>query len=131
MSSTDLANDEIKQSIKQAEEESLAHSILKKTVLPRAKITHKGLEDIEDVNGMMRDRDRDKEQEDEYRMERERLARSLAAPMTAYTSCDTPLHLRGTTENVKDESPRRSVKTVQGPSRTSVRCTCVVARSGE
>lgn len=75
MSSTDLANDEIKQSIKQAEEESLAHSILKKTVLPRAKITHKGLEDIEDVNGMMRDRDRDKEQEDEDRMERERLAR--------------------------------------------------------
>ncbi|THH32466.1 hypothetical protein EUX98_g1724 [Antrodiella citrinella] len=76
MSSTDLANDEIKQSIKQAEEESLAHSILKKATLPRAKMTHKGMQDIEDVNGSTRERDRDREQEeDDDRMERERLAR--------------------------------------------------------
>ncbi|KAH8093285.1 hypothetical protein BXZ70DRAFT_392172 [Cristinia sonorae] len=78
MSSTDLANEDLKQSIKQAEEESLAHSILKKTTLPRAKMTHKGMQDIEDVTGTMREREReqDREQEEEDdRMERERLAR--------------------------------------------------------
>lgn len=73
MSSTDLANEELKQSIKIAEQEALEHSILKKTTAPRAKITHKGLEDIEDVNGNAQDRER--RQEDEERMERERLAR--------------------------------------------------------
>ncbi|TCD71834.1 hypothetical protein EIP91_003177 [Steccherinum ochraceum] len=77
MSSTDLANNEIQQSIKQAEQESLAHSILKRATLPRAKMTHKGIQDIEDVNGTFsRDRERDREQEDEEdRMERERMAR--------------------------------------------------------
>lgn len=76
MSSTDLATDEIKQSIKQAEEEALAHSILKKATLPRAKMTHKGMQDIEDVNGSGRERERDQAQEeDEDRMERERVAR--------------------------------------------------------
>ncbi|KIJ65579.1 hypothetical protein HYDPIDRAFT_70652, partial [Hydnomerulius pinastri MD-312] len=39
MSSTDLANEETKQSIKMAEKESLEHSILQKTTVPRAKIT--------------------------------------------------------------------------------------------
>lgn len=34
MSSTDLADEETKQSIKQAEQEALAHSILKKTAIP-------------------------------------------------------------------------------------------------
>ncbi|KAF9266956.1 hypothetical protein L218DRAFT_956046 [Marasmius fiardii PR-910] len=73
MSSTDLANEELKQSIKIAEQEALEHSILKKTTAPRAKITHKGLEDIEDVNENTQDRER--RHEDEERMERERLAR--------------------------------------------------------
>ncbi|EKM50476.1 uncharacterized protein PHACADRAFT_60942, partial [Phanerochaete carnosa HHB-10118-sp] len=39
MSSTDLADEETKQSIRQAEQEALEHSILKKTVMPRAKMT--------------------------------------------------------------------------------------------
>ncbi|KAG7093685.1 hypothetical protein E1B28_007343 [Marasmius oreades] len=77
MSSTDLANEELKQSIKIAEQEALEHSILKKTTAPRAKITHKGLEDIEDLNGNIQDRDR--RHEDEERMERERLARLRSA----------------------------------------------------
>jgi len=42
MSSTDLANEETKQSIKIAEKEALEHSILTPTTVPRAKITHKG-----------------------------------------------------------------------------------------
>ncbi|KAF9059667.1 hypothetical protein BDP27DRAFT_1371260 [Rhodocollybia butyracea] len=41
MSSTDLANEELKQSIKSAEQESLEQSILTKTTAPRTKITHK------------------------------------------------------------------------------------------
>ncbi|KAJ7116022.1 hypothetical protein C8R44DRAFT_555763, partial [Mycena epipterygia] len=39
MSSTDLANEQTKQSIKIAEKEALEHSILEKTVVPRAKLT--------------------------------------------------------------------------------------------
>ncbi|KAH9913911.1 transcription factor S-II, central domain-containing protein, partial [Fomitopsis serialis] len=39
MTSTELADEETKQSIRHAEEEALAHSILKKQALPRAKIT--------------------------------------------------------------------------------------------
>ncbi|KZT09941.1 uncharacterized protein LAESUDRAFT_694467 [Laetiporus sulphureus 93-53] len=76
MSSTDLADEETKQSIKQAEQEALDHSILKKQTLPRAKITHKGIENIEDVNGaVQRDIERAREEEEEERIERERLAR--------------------------------------------------------
>lgn len=76
MSSTDLADEETKQSIKQAEQEALAHSILKKTTLPTAKITHKGLQDIEDMSGgASREREREQEREEEERIERERLAR--------------------------------------------------------
>ncbi len=80
MSSTDLANDETKQNIKIAEQEALEHSILQKTTVPRAKITHKGLQDIEDVNGELvslreREREREREQEEEERRERERMAR--------------------------------------------------------
>ena len=77
MSSTDLANEELKQSIRIAEKEALEHSILKKVTAPRAKITHKGLEDIEDVNGSIRESER--RQEDEERMERERMERLKAA----------------------------------------------------
>ncbi len=82
MSSTDLADEETKQSIKIAEQESLEHSILQKTTAPRAKITHKGLQDIEDVNGEVasrRERDREREAEEQERMERERMARLRAA----------------------------------------------------
>ncbi|TBU36507.1 transcription factor S-II, central domain-containing protein, partial [Dichomitus squalens] len=39
MSSTDLASESEKQSIKKLEEEALAHSILKKSIVPRAKLT--------------------------------------------------------------------------------------------
>ncbi|KAK0188946.1 hypothetical protein F5146DRAFT_688014 [Armillaria mellea] len=82
MSSTDLADEETKQSIKIAEQESLEHSILQKTTAPRAKITHKGLQDIEDVNGEVasrRERDREREAEEQERMERERMARLRAS----------------------------------------------------
>lgn len=76
MSSTDLADEETKQSIKQAEQEALEHSILKKTVMPRAKMTHKGIQDIEDMSGAaQRDREREREQEEEERIERERQER--------------------------------------------------------
>ncbi|KAL4065850.1 transcription factor S-II, central domain-containing protein, partial [Scleroderma citrinum] len=83
MSSTDLANEETKQSIKMAEQESLEHSILQKTTVPRAKITHKGLQDIEDVNGetaaLVREREKEREKEEDERRERERQARLRAA----------------------------------------------------
>jgi hypothetical protein len=79
MSSTDLANEETKQSIKIAEKEALEHSILQKTKVPRAKITHKGLQDIEDVNGEAQGLRDEREQEEEERRERERMARLRAA----------------------------------------------------
>lgn len=76
MSSTDLADEETKLSIRQAEREALAHSILKKTSLPTAKMTHKGMQDIEDVSGShSREREREREREEEERIERERLER--------------------------------------------------------
>ncbi|KAG9313051.1 hypothetical protein JVU11DRAFT_6491 [Chiua virens] len=87
MSSTDLANEETKQSIKLAEKEALEHSILQKTLVPRAKITHKGLQDIEDLNGESatllrereKEREKDEERREEERRERERQARLKAA----------------------------------------------------
>ena len=77
MSSTDLASEAEKESIKQAEQEALEHSILQKVVAPRAKVTHKGLQDIENIDGRpaIRDVDLDKEIEEEERRERERTAR--------------------------------------------------------
>ena len=76
MSSTDLASEEEKQSIRKLEEAALAHSILKKSTVPRAKLTHKGLQDIEDVTGAaQREAEREREDEEEERIERERLAR--------------------------------------------------------
>ncbi|KAF9497211.1 hypothetical protein BDN71DRAFT_1445288 [Pleurotus eryngii] len=80
MSSTDLANEETKQSIKQLEQEALEHSILQKATVPRAKITHKGFQDIEDENGLLTstrelERERERQVEEEERIERERLAR--------------------------------------------------------
>ncbi|KAJ3815288.1 hypothetical protein F5876DRAFT_31060 [Lentinula aff. lateritia] len=78
MSSTDLANEELKQSIKSAEQESLKQSILTKSNAPRTKITHKGLEDIEDISGRDSNRERERQLEEEERMEKERLARLRA-----------------------------------------------------
>ena len=84
MSSTDLANEETKLSIKQAEKEALEQTILQQTLFPRTKITHKGLQDIEmdEVHGQfgvvyaMERAQQDKEQrEEQERRERERLAR--------------------------------------------------------
>ncbi|KAJ7577052.1 hypothetical protein C8J56DRAFT_972207 [Mycena floridula] len=93
MSSTDLANEETKQSIKIAEQEALEHSILQKVTVPRAKITHKGLQDIEDMNGetsISRDRQQDRELEEEQRMESERLARLRAAQRQRTASVSVP-----------------------------------------
>ncbi|TFK53420.1 hypothetical protein OE88DRAFT_1655545 [Heliocybe sulcata] len=82
MSSTDLANEELKQSIKLAEEEALQHSILQKTIAPRAKITHKGLQDIEDVHGENASQRLERERElEEEKRDRERLARLKQAQM--------------------------------------------------
>jgi len=83
MSSTDLADEETKQNIKIAEKESLEQTILQKPIVPRAKITHKGLQDIEDVNGDLAlaretERQREREQEEEERRERERRERLRA-----------------------------------------------------
>ena len=77
MSSTDLASEAEKESIKQAEQEALEHSILQKVSAPRAKVTHKGLQDIEAIDGrpVTRDVDLDKEFEEEERRARERTAR--------------------------------------------------------
>jgi hypothetical protein len=77
MSSTDLANEETQQSIKAAEKEALEHSILQKTKVPLAKITHKGLQDIEHDNGevySLRAREQDL-MEEEAQGDRHRLAR--------------------------------------------------------
>ncbi|KAI0084453.1 transcription factor S-II, central domain-containing protein [Irpex rosettiformis] len=76
MSSTDLADEATQKSIKQAEQEALQQTILKKTLLPTAKMTHKGMQDIEDVSGALsREREREREEEEEERFERERLER--------------------------------------------------------
>jgi len=80
MSSTDLADEETKQSIKQAEQEALEYSILQRSTAPRAKITHKGLQDIESVNGdvpsaLEVERHKEREVEEEERREKERMAR--------------------------------------------------------
>lgn len=92
MSSTDLANEQTKQSIKIAEKEALEHSILEKTVVPRAKLTHKGLEDIEVLdNGVsnLREREIERQREEEERRERERAAR-LRTQRQRTTSVSVP-----------------------------------------
>ncbi|KAF8265067.1 transcription factor S-II, central domain-containing protein [Lactarius quietus] len=98
MSSTELASQEQQLSIKQAEQEALAHSILIKSTVPRAKITHKGLQDIEDVNEdsavAKQRRERELEIAEEER-ERERLARLRAVqthsnPPSASVPPDSP-----------------------------------------
>ncbi|KAJ7180665.1 hypothetical protein C8R46DRAFT_1070186 [Mycena filopes] len=94
MSSTDLANEQTKQSIKIAEKEALEHSILEKTAIPRAKLTHKGLEDIEGADNNevanLRERELERQQrEEEERRERERAAR-LRAQRQRTTSVSVP-----------------------------------------
>ncbi|KAI5118689.1 hypothetical protein M0805_003625 [Coniferiporia weirii] len=84
MSSTDLADEQTKHDIEVAEKESLKHSILQRVTAPRAKITHKGFEAIEDVSGQ-RTADVAKEEEEQRmemeKREREKLARlRLPAP---------------------------------------------------
>ncbi|RPD64235.1 hypothetical protein L227DRAFT_571804 [Lentinus tigrinus ALCF2SS1-6] len=91
MSSTDLASEEGKQSIKKLEEEALAHSILKKSTVPRAKLTHKGLQDIEDVTGVaQREAERERQEEEEERIERERLARLRLQAQRAQSQGSAP-----------------------------------------
>lgn len=54
MSSTDLANEKLQQEIESARLASLRHSILDgQRIAPRAKITHKGEEMIEDMQGYL------------------------------------------------------------------------------
>ncbi|KAJ6581495.1 hypothetical protein B0H19DRAFT_508904 [Mycena capillaripes] len=92
MSSTDLANEQTKQSIKIAEKEALEHSILEKTAIPRAKLTHKGLEDIEDFNNEasnLREREIERQREEEEKRERERAAR-LRSQRQRTTSVSVP-----------------------------------------
>lgn len=78
MSSTDLADARTKHNIEVLEKEALEHSILQKVIAPRAKITHKGFEAIEDVSGS-RNADAAREEEEQRmameKRERERLAR--------------------------------------------------------
>jgi hypothetical protein len=107
MSSTELASQEQQESIKQAEQEALEHSILVKTTVPRSKITHKGLQDIEDVNedsivAKQRERERElemAEQERERERERERLARLRTVQPRAHTHSNPP------SASVPPESP--------------------------
>jgi hypothetical protein len=92
MSSTDLANEETKQSIKIAEKEALEYSILTPTAIPRAKLTHKGLEDIEDVHGevtSVQEQERSRLEEEERR-DRERTARLRAQKRQRTASTSVP-----------------------------------------
>lgn len=92
MSSTDLANEETKQSIKIAEKEALEYSILIPTTIPRAKITHKGLEDIEDAHGevtSLQEQERARIEEEERR-DRERTARLRTQKRQRTTSTSVP-----------------------------------------
>lgn len=95
MSSNDLADEETKESIKLAEKEALEHSILLKSSAPRAKITHKGLQDIEDVNGDIATAHEievhlDREQVEEERRERERMARLRTTQRQRTASISVP-----------------------------------------
>lgn len=93
MSSTDLANEQTKHEIEVAEKEALEHSILQRVTAPRAKITHKGLETIEDVAGH-RNTDIQKEEE-EQRMEIEKREREKLAKLRSIGQSESsPTSLR-------------------------------------
>jgi hypothetical protein len=101
MSSTELASQEQQESIKQAEQDALEHSILIKTAVPRAKITHKGLQDIEDMNedsAIAKQRERELEVA-ELERERERLARLRTVQPQVHTHSNPP------SASVPPESP--------------------------
>ena len=135
MSSTDLADEETKQSIKIAEKEALEHSILQKSTAPRAKITHKGLQDIEDVNGEASsvreiERHREQEQEEEERRERERMARlrtvqrqrtaSISVPPESPTVLQSPLEQWGAPPPVPLHAMSPSDEAASSASRASL-----------
>ncbi|KLO12715.1 hypothetical protein SCHPADRAFT_904862 [Schizopora paradoxa] len=92
MSSTDLANEQTQAEIEAAEAEALHHSIMPKLQAPSAKMTHKGIEMIEENISETRYQDYVRQEEEERieseRRERERLARerersaSMALPPT-------------------------------------------------
>ncbi len=101
MSSTELASQEQQESIKQAEQEALEHSILVKTMIPRAKITHKGLQDIEDLNEdstVAKQRERELELAEQER-DRERLARLRSVQPQVHSHSNPP------SASVPPESP--------------------------
>jgi hypothetical protein len=107
MSSEELASEDQQKSRREIEEEALAQSILQKQRAPRAKITHKGLEDIEDINGnLTNQREREEEQEEaRARRDRERLAR--LRPVNT-TTAQSP------TSSVPPETPQSAVSASWG-----------------
>jgi hypothetical protein len=118
LSSTDLANEETKQSIKVAEQEALEHSILQPTNrVPVAKITHKGLQDIEhessEVSSMLaRDRQEDLERERSERLrtpqERRPSVISMPSEPASPVVPHTPTSWMGPPAAVLGEVPIRS-----------------------
>ena len=92
MSSTELADEHTKHEIEQAEKEALEHSILQKITAPRAKITHKGFETIEDVSGQRAADSREEEERMEMeKRERERQALQRKASINKEGSPFTPV----------------------------------------
>lgn len=92
MSSTDLADEHTKHEIEQAEKEALEHSILQKITAPRAKITHKGFEAIEDFSGQRASDSREEEERmDMEKRERERQARLRKSSVNQEGSPFTPI----------------------------------------
>jgi hypothetical protein len=79
MSSTELADEKTKHEIEILEKEALEHSTLNTITAPRAKITHKGFEEIEDGTGMGQRYQDAALREEEERMEKERLERARLA----------------------------------------------------
>ncbi|OCB87803.1 hypothetical protein A7U60_g5126 [Sanghuangporus baumii] len=109
MSSTDLANEQTKHEIEQAEKEALEHSILQKITAPRAKITHKGLETIEDMSGQ-RAADAAREEE-ERRMEMEKREREKVARTRTLSIS----HHQGSPTSAMEQSPSSSTLPKQSP----------------
>lgn len=92
MSSTDLADERTKHDIELAEKEALEHSILQKITAPRAKITHKGFETIEDITGQRASDAKEEEERMEMeKRERERQARQRKASVIKEGSPFTPV----------------------------------------
>ncbi|KAF7356595.1 Transcription elongation regulator [Mycena venus] len=96
MSSTDLANEQAKEAIRIAEKEALEHSILEKTTaIPRAKLTHKGLEDIElDAKGEEAER-KEREMEHAARTQARQRTLSVSVPPESPITPTTPMSAVG------------------------------------